>query len=66
MEQYQINLEEIENYNTQGTIIKSKEKNYLKWRKTNKVFFHTGKTKKNSKKKKNNTLHVCKMDKENF
>ena len=45
MEQYQINLEEIENYNTQGTIIKSKEKNYLKWRKTNKVFFHTGKKK---------------------
>lgn len=30
IEQYQINLEEIENYNTQGTIIKSKEKNYLK------------------------------------
>ena len=52
MEQYQINLEEIENYKTQGTIIKSKEKNYLKWRKTNKVFFHTGKTKKNSKKTK--------------
>lgn len=48
MEQYQINLEKIENYKTQGTIIKSKEKNYLKWRKTNKVFIHTGK--KNPKK----------------
>ena len=34
-EQYQINLEEIENYKTQGTTITCNEKNILNEKKTN-------------------------------
>lgn len=38
-EQYQINLEEIENYKTQGTTITCKEKNILNEKKRTKCFF---------------------------
>ena len=38
-EQYQINLEEIENYKTQGTTITCKEKNILNEKKQTKCFF---------------------------
>ena len=37
-EQYQINLEEIENYKTQGTTITCKEKNILNEKKQTKCF----------------------------
>ena len=48
-EQYQINLEEIENYKTQGTTITCKVKNILNEKKQTKCFFIQEKQKQTKK-----------------
>ena len=50
---YEIELEEIENYTKQGTILRSKEKRLLNKEKPTKCFLLLGKTKTKEKKKNN-------------